>query len=558
MRSEPSTPAATPPPMPPDADLRGQAKSGRWKGESSPPPTPAVKADPPPEPAESPQPVAAEGAAFWRAAEWDGLRAPRRGLSPWLWSFAVHCIAVILLGLWMAAPQPSSLRDGIEITAGEGSESGGGLESADNLAPQAVAASGASEAAQSQSFGSVPVVPLEFETSSPIDSALPTSTSTSISQSSAISNLLSSSGNGTADWGQVVTKGGGGGLSGRAPGTRGKLADQGGGNARSEEAVERGLRWLAAHQHEDGSWRFHFDGLPCSNACRNPGTESSSTGSTALALLPFFGAGYTHREGPYVDTINKGLYYLCNRMLNVPQGGDLQEGTMYAQGLATIVLCEAYAMSKDEKLRPYAQQAVKFVLYAQDQRGGGWRYTPGMPGDTTMTGWQLMALKSALLAGLEVPSSRFFLAGKFLDGVQSERGAAYGYRTTIKRPSTSAVGLLCRMYLGWNKTHPAVREGVHFFDRLGPSPTDIYMDYYATQLMFHHGGSPWDRWNKKMRDYLIQTQATQGHENGSWHFNDPHGNAGGRLYSTALAILTLEVYYRYLPLFSTEAVDGGF
>jgi hypothetical protein len=477
-------------------------------------------------------------------------------MSPWLWSFAVHCVAIILLGLWIARPKLISAPDGIEISAGEGSggDGGGELESSDNLGSPSPSVVGG---VASQALGEVQLKPLDLEQVSSIDPSLQTSISTSTPQPAALDGLLSSGNEGT-DWSAIVSKSGGGGLGGRSPGARAKLAGEGGGSRRSEEAVERGLKWLAAHQREDGSWRFHFDGLPCSNACRNPGTESTSTGSTALALLPFFGAGYTHREGPYAETVSKGLYYLCNRMLSVPQGGDLQEGTMYAQGLATIVLCEAYAMSKDDKLRPYAEHAVKFVLYAQDQRGGGWRYTPGMPGDTTMTGWQLMALKSAMLAGLEVPSSRFFLANKFLDGVQSERGAAYGYRTTIKRPSTSAVGLLCRMYLGWGRTHPAVREGVHFFDRLGPSPTDIYMNYYATQMMYHHGGAPWDRWNKKMRDYLIQTQATQGHESGSWHFDDQHGNAGGRLYSTAMAILTLEVYYRYLPLFSTRAVDEGF
>jgi hypothetical protein len=367
-------------------------------------------------------------------------------------------------------------------------------------------------------------------------------------------------------WGEPLAKLGGGGLGGRSKTRRTALAGSGGGSATSEAAVERGLKWLIAHQHEDGSWSFMFEGPPCEGLCRNPGVERSTTAATALALLPFYGAGYTHQEGPYKDQVSRGLYYLGSRMLITPNGGDLEEGTMYAQGISTIVLCEAYAMSHDENLRPYAQKAVDFIVYAQDRHGGGWRYTPGMPGDTTVTGWQLMALKSAQMAGLEVPSQSFFLANKFLDSVQDNKGATYGYLRPGDEPTTSAVGLLCRMYLGWGRQHPALLKGVAALDKLGPSmPPDktatqanLYFDYYATQVLYHHHGPAWERWNKKMREFLVSTQSNEGHESGSWYFQDRHGDKGGRLYNTAIAILTLEVYYRYLPLYSNKAVDEGF
>jgi hypothetical protein len=363
-------------------------------------------------------------------------------------------------------------------------------------------------------------------------------------------------------WGQALSKGGGG-LGGRSPERRAQLVGSGGGSAASEDAVERGLKWLLAHQHEDGGWHFNFDGPPCENLCRNPGNETSTTAATALALLPFYGAGYTHKEGRYADQVNRGLYYLGTKMIITPQGGDLEDsadrGGIYAQGLATIVLCEAYAMSKDPNLRPYAQQAVNYILYCQDKRGGGWRYFPGQAGDTSVSGWQLMALKSAIMAGLEVPSQTFFLANKFLDSVQNEKGAYYGYTLSSNGgTTTTSVGLLCRMYLGWGRNHPGLVAGAAGLDKLGPSETNLYLDYYATQVLYHRGGPAWERWNKKMRDYLIATQATEGHENGSWYFQDYHDDKGGRLLNTALAILTLEVYYRYLPLYSTRAVDGGF
>ena len=194
---------------------------------------------------------------------------------------------------------------------------------------------------------------------------------------------------------------------------------------------------MLAHQHEDGSWHFNFDGPPCDGLCRNPGTEASTTAATALALLPFYGAGYTHKDGPYKEQVNKGVYYLASRMLISPNGGDLEEGTMYAQGLSTIALCEAYNMSKDDQLRQFAQSAINFIVYAQDKQGGGWRYFPQSPGDTSVTGWQLMALKSGQMAGLEIPSQTFILANKFLDGVQNDKGSTYGYRTTNIRPTTT-------------------------------------------------------------------------------------------------------------------------
>lgn len=350
----------------------------------------------------------------------------------------------------------------------------------------------------------------------------------------------------------------GGGLEGR--GRRGELAFEQGATPESEAAVERGLKWLLAHQFRDGSWHFDhtLEGGPCNGYCRHPGTNGSSTGATAMALLAFYGAGYTHHKGPYQQELNRGLYYLGSRMLLTPNGGDLQEGTMYAQGLSAIALCEAYAMSGDENLRPFAEHAIRFILYAQDKKGGGWRYTPGEPGDTTMHGWQLMALKSATLAGISVPSPTWQLASEFLDRVQADDGAAYGYRTPQRLQTTSAVGLLCRMYLGWDRQREALLRGVSRLDKIGPSPTNMYYNYYATQVVHHYGGEPWQRWNAKLREHLIATQASVGHESGSWRFDDQHGNVGGRLYNTAMSVMTLEVYYRYLPLYGDRAVTESF
>lgn len=351
---------------------------------------------------------------------------------------------------------------------------------------------------------------------------------------------------------------GGGGLSGRGAKAREGLVKQRGGTPGSQAAVRRGLDWLKAHQRRDGSWRFSHRSENCNAYCRNPGNHASTTGSTALALLPFLGAGQTHTTGDYQDVVRAGLFYLIGRMRTTDSGGDLQEGTMYAQGLATIALCEAYTMTEDEKLMIPAQRAIEFIVNAQDPLGGGWRYAPRQIGDTTSFGWQLMALKSGQMAGFHSPSPSIKLAQKFLDGVQSGGGAYYGYQQpeTKQNPTTISIGLLCRMYTGWGRDHAGLKRGVDFINRRGPSTSNMYYNYYATQVMHHWEGKPWQRWNVKMREHLIRTQESEGHETGSWYFEDHHTTSGGRLYNTAVAIMILEVYYRHMPLYSERSVDS--
>jgi hypothetical protein len=325
------------------------------------------------------------------------------------------------------------------------------------------------------------------------------------------------------------------------------------------------LKWLAEHQRADGSWSFEHRGSLCGEDCFGPGLfPNCRTGATGMALLAFLGAGHTHLYGEYAERVDRGLTFLVNNISEREYGsGDLRDTVkgnegLYAQGIATMALCEAYAMTGDNsRLRQAAQEAADFIVRAQDPRGGGWRYQPGQRGDTSVIGWQLMALKSARLANLKVPQDSIQLAANFLKSVQSENGAVYGYTNPRGRPSTTAVGLLCRMYLGWNLRHPALRRGVEILDATGPSPNDMYYNYYATQVLFHWGGKPWEVWNEKMRRRLVDSQRHDGHAVGSWDPNDLHGNTGGRLYMTCLCVMTLEVYYRYLPLYKQVDLQGG-
>jgi hypothetical protein len=346
----------------------------------------------------------------------------------------------------------------------------------------------------------------------------------------------------------------GGGYEGRTAVARDRLAAARGGSLASERAVEQGLVWLAAHQRDDGGWSFDLRGSKCAGQCSHAGSHQSTTAATALALLAYLGAGQTHRAGEHQAVVDRGLAYLISRIVPSSRGADLQEGTMYAQGLATVALCEAYALTSDPQLREPAQQAIDFIANVQHPLGG-WRYFPGQPGDTTVLGWQLMALQSGRLAGLQIPEQTLPRAQEFLDRVQGNEGATYGYQASGDAATPSAVGLLGRMYHGWQRNDDRLRRGVDRLVARGPDLQDLYFTYYATQVLHHYDGPQWQTWNHQLRDRLVAQQAQQGHAAGSWHTPDYHTVAGGRLCDTALAIMILEVYYRHMPLYGYRSID---
>ncbi len=349
-------------------------------------------------------------------------------------------------------------------------------------------------------------------------------------------------------------------FAGRTGAAKAALLKRMGGTPASEEAVARGLAWLQRHQRADGSWSFdHIHGPDCD--CTEPGRlENCPNGATAMALLAFLGAGHTHEEGDYRSEVQLGLDFLRKHGARAPKGinfsADPQgQGNFYAHALATIALAEALAMTSDEELRPPTAGAVEFIAASQHS-GGGWRYFPGQPGDTSVVAWQVMALKSAQSSRIAVPAKVLKSVDRFLGTVQSDASSRYGYMPGRRAtPSMTAAGLLCRMYLGWGAESSPLKSGIRFLAELGPSPDDMYYNYYATQVLHHAGGPEWDRWNETMREDLVRSQIRGGHADGSWDVSDPHGFAGGRLYMTTLCILTLEVYYRHLPLYQRERIE---
>lgn len=366
---------------------------------------------------------------------------------------------------------------------------------------------------------------------------------------------------------------------------RGRIAREMGATDASEQAVAASLEWLARHQHPDGYWPpieavLGRDPGPVVDfndpAERQQSGLTSESGLTALAVLAFLGAGHTHELGPYADNVDRALRWLVARQqANGYLGVSANKyAHMYCHGMATIALGEAYGMTKDQKLRAPLARAVQYTIYTQNQRDGGWRYIKddAQFGDMSIFGWQLMALKSAQTAGIDVPAEALDRCVDFLidhgEAMKKSRLSQYGglasYRKyTIKgsplpqieapKPSMTAEALFCRQLLGIKRTNPASVEAATYLAKNLPkrSEQDLYYWYYGTLAMKNYDGEPWQQWNEALLEQLISDQRTDGKFAGSWNPRRPWGDYGGRVFSTALSTLCLEVYYRFLPLYQS-------
>ena len=348
------------------------------------------------------------------------------------------------------------------------------------------------------------------------------------------------------------------GFSMRRPDVRREAVRKLGGNDASEQAVERGLKWLADHQFAAGNWSIHE--LNCKDHnCLGHGNFEADTAATGLALLAFLGAGHSHRSGEYQNQVGRGIQWLVHSQKT---NGDLftdksQFLWLYSHGMAAIALCEAYGMTKDPALKEPAQKSLDFIVAAQHPGFGAWRYRPQFESDTSVSGWQLMALKSGQMAGLSVPQSAYDGVSRWLDSVENKSSPGrFSYHPS--KPNSQAMtaeGLLMRQYLGAGRSDPALQAGANYLRQRLPrlEERDTYYWYYATQVMFHMQGENWSAWNAKIRDLLADTQQKGTGLAGSWSPTSPTkskwGEAGGRHYVTCLNLLMLEVYYRHLPLY---------
>jgi biopolymer transport protein ExbD len=350
-------------------------------------------------------------------------------------------------------------------------------------------------------------------------------------------------------------------FAGRSGAARERLVREGGGNARSEASVASGLKWIIRHQAIDGHWGMHDFYIHGKCNCDGAGANDDVAG-TAFGLLPLLGAGHTHKgtgqQHLYSKNVERGLKWLITRQ--GVDGGFSSNG--YEHALATIGVCEAYGMTADPILKGPAQRAINACV-AWQHDAGGFRYAPKTPGDTSVHGWFVGALKTGSMAGLKVPDTTWAGVNKFLDSVSNPEGSAYGYQQPQPAPTVTAIGLLCRQYMGWGPRNPGLQKGLEYLRKLPPSPNfrNIYYYYYATPVlhrMQRFNPEAWEQWNPKMRDLLIDSQdqglnADRRDQKGSWSpEGDAWGGQLGRLGYTSLAVLTLEVYYRHPPPYRRE------
>ena len=309
-----------------------------------------------------------------------------------------------------------------------------------------------------------------------------------------------------------------------------------GGTAETEAAVKTALKWLADNQAADGHWdpRTHEAGKETNvmGRDRQGAGSRADTAITGLALLSFLGSGYTHLDGPYHEDIRRGLEYLMRAQAadgNLGGSAAMFE-FMYCHAMATCALSEAYGMTRDQRLHGPLERAIGYTLAAQDPRGGGWRYKPGDAGDTSQLGWQLMALKSAELAGIPVPERTRQGIIRYLQSVSAgQYGGRASYRPGEQTTrSMTAEALLCWQFLGLAREHPACNEaGDYLLSELpGEGTFNLYYWYYATFSMYQLQGVYWQRWNEALRGTLVNLQVKEGPLAGSWNTNELWGATG--------------------------------
>jgi len=352
--------------------------------------------------------------------------------------------------------------------------------------------------------------------------------------------------------------------------------------ATAAAAVELGLEFLARVQLDDGRWRFDdLRGAVAADA--EPVSLRADAAATGLGVLAFLGAGYDHFDGRFAWVVDDALRYLIRVQQSdgalFPEDGQPtgQVARFYGHGIATLALCEAYGMTGDPTLERPAQRAIDYLAATQHPGRGGWRYVPGVNSDLSVTAWQVMALWSGRLAGLTVPPATLERAAECVEHCRDARGgplfrynpwAAEGDPLTRhgQLPSTvmTAVGLATQLQFGVEPANSRTQLAAEHLrtnlpraglpaavGTLGNPERDTYYWYYATQAMFYVGGAPWREWSEALEPLLVSTQVRAGRLAGSWDplrpVPDQWADYGGRIYVTALNLLSLEIHNRHVP-----------
>jgi Mg-chelatase subunit ChlD len=367
-------------------------------------------------------------------------------------------------------------------------------------------------------------------------------------------------------WNSAIGIGGGadGCFGGRFGGKRNLMAY--GGGRRTESAVLMGLVWLKNHQNPNRLWSTDKFMTNCKKGtCTGQGSTSDyDIGNTGLALLAFLGAGHTHKTGKFKRTVKNALKALHDYQL--PNGCfGKQAGNshwLYNHLIATMAMAEAYGLShRTPLLHGCAQKAVDFLVEQQTPYSG-WATENGSPCDTVLTGWAVLALKSAKLTGLTVPKEAFEGARNWFDRMTESSNYRVGFlkpedggviqgKPGLNSLTSTGIATIGRIFMGSSSKNPKILGGGMLLKQSRPiwdvKTGTIDMEYwhFGTLAMFQLGSHFWKEWNPNLKNALVPTQIRKGCGNGSW---DPVGTRAktmGRVWATAINVLTLEIYYRY-------------
>ena len=296
-----------------------------------------------------------------------------------------------------------------------------------------------------------------------------------------------------------------------------------------ERCVKRGLDHLARTQNADGSW---------------PGQYGQLSGVVGLAMLTFLAHGDMPDEGQYGQVIRRAVDYIVrsqqsNGLLQGGPGGS----AMYSHGFATLALAEVYGLIDDPRVGPALKKAVGLIVASQNQMDA-WRYSVNSnDADTTVSGAQMIALRAAATAGIEVPIETIRRGVGFYKRCFCP-GGGFGYQgPSDPNHARSGIGLLVLSLSGEYRSAQVKATADWLFTRPSLNPGDghfFYACYYCSQAMFQAGGKYWRQWNETMTPSLIAMQSPDG----SWP-----AKSSGPVCDTAFALLSLEINYNFLPIY---------
>lgn len=369
--------------------------------------------------------------------------------------------------------------------------------------------------------------------------------------------------------------GGGEGRSGafglRSGGGKKKAIMRGGGSQKTESAVNAALFWLKRQQDKSGCWDKRKYGDSSNNGGFSREMTEGHLTLTCLSTLAFLAAGNTPKSGRFRETVKKSVDWILKWQLPDGSFGETQEFSIYDNAICALVLAELVAMCPEERYKLSAQKAIDYLAEVKNVHRGISRI-PNIPNSTSVNGWMLMAFKSAKIAGLMVPPEVFEKMRLRLSEVsyKSNNGVyiSVGYMQKRDRNSENttmnAVGLVMFEYLGTPQKELKILANDLATDLpvwgMLNANHEMYHWYYTTLGLYQFGGENWDKWNKSISEMLIKYQCDGGpldgsadDLNGCWPSEyDLWGRTLGRIYTTAMATLCLEVYYRYDRMYQSK------